>query len=529
MRSYQERMIGAAQLRAEVLQEVRDDPAANRQAMMVFAGAGLSLGIGYSGSNLFSLFDAVLFNWFVFLSVGVGAGLAGLQLGRLAWDRDRLSATARTLAFSLAPFWLGILAVFPIPKVMVLLPLLIWTAIAFGHAFRIAFAIRPTEPLVSAGIMIVVFTVAAAILYKSIFTSSLGLLLLLAVIFVLLIHKPLLESGFGDSSTPLSRRVKSQFRELRKLWETKGLDIQLRDLDQCLRFRPQPSRHESSSPAEKSPGIPVVPEESKLADEEIEPQSPSPAVEAAVAAPSQEPSNAADLISSRTRLLNVLKAREAQLRAASSEPVAPQSARSESPKEELTDFAPEGEMPILEPEIPVELEATPPGAAESQKAPAELEETLSSDVEPQAAAKLEETPPGIPEPEPKSESPPATVELEALCEDIFDPRVVGYRAAQIFDEKYKGKPVCWSGKFNRKEAYSYDVVFGAEGGVKLYFMVYEIKLDYGTHPIEAVLSLAKEEWEKLALQSGDVAEFKGVLIQCEPYLRRLMIAEAEMV
>jgi hypothetical protein len=141
-------------------------------------------------------------------------------------------------------------------------------------------------------------------------------------------------------------------------------------------------------------------------------------------------------------------------------------------------------------------------------------------------------------PVPSVQEPPAArraptgdlrLDVESVCEDLFDSKRMSYETNRLFDERYKDATVRWKGTVRRASAYSYDFEFGDGGGTKAELDVYEVKQQYGSRTVKAFVQLPVEAAEVISARIGEGVEFEGRLLTCEGSARRLYIADARMV
>ena len=140
------------------------------------------------------------------------------------------------------------------------------------------------------------------------------------------------------------------------------------------------------------------------------------------------------------------------------------------------------------------------------------------------------TVPSQPEPvsQPSISSDDLRLDVESVCKELFDPKVMSYEANRLFDDKYKDATVRWKGTVRRASSYSYDFNFGDGGGTKAEMDVYEVKQQYGSRTVKAFVQLPMEAADDIGGRIGEDIEFEGRLMTCEGSARRLYVADARM-
>jgi hypothetical protein len=207
------------------------------------------------------------------------------------------------------------------------------------------------------------------------------------------------------------------------------------------------------------------------------------------------------------------------------------------PPEEVPEIEEPGEieeLPRLDelPEVEV-LEERTSGELTPDEAAQEIEELLERRADVREELDLEE-----PEVEEiASPTPPATpadaragppLPVEEVAEALFAPGVTSSEADRRFEERYRGKPVAWSGRIQRVETYSRDDDFGEGPGVRAVLLVHEITGEsWGGREVRAVLQLAPEHEELRARRGGTIA-FRGRLVACDGFLRELRVADGAL-
>ena len=134
-----QRMIRAAQLKAEVYEEVEADKSATAQAMTVVVAAALATGIAFLGVGGANAIDVVLIVVFALLGWALLAWITYL-VGTRLFPTPETSADwgelARTLGFAQSPGVLKIFLIVPGIGPLIFLIASIWTLVATVIAIR---------------------------------------------------------------------------------------------------------------------------------------------------------------------------------------------------------------------------------------------------------------------------------------------------------------------------------------------------------------------------------------------------------
>ena len=187
-----------------------------------------------------------------------------------------------------------------------------------------------------------------------------------------------------------------------------------------------------------------------------------------------------------------------------------------------TPTPPSSAVPPPAPRVPA---PPPPPAPVTASVPEPAEPTIPS--EPAVATPA----PSVPEPVTTPRQPPGDLRLDvtSVCEDLFNSSMMSYATNRLFDEQYKDATVRWRGTARRASTYSYDFEFGDGGGTKAELDVYEVKQQYGSRTVKAVVQLPVEAAEGISARIGEDIEFEGRLLTCEGSARRLYVADAHIV
>lgn len=121
-------------------------------------------------------------------------------------------------------------------------------------------------------------------------------------------------------------------------------------------------------------------------------------------------------------------------------------------------------------------------------------------------------------------------DVKSLCEKLFGPDNLSYETNRLFEENYQGATVNWSGVLRRANSCTYDLVFGSSACTKAVLEIHELaSVTYGNRTIQAVVQLPPEDLDVLHDRSGQPVQFRGRLVSCDPFMRNLFVADAELL
>jgi|GEM_PF-3596599 len=117
-----------------------------------------------------------------------------------------------------------------------------------------------------------------------------------------------------------------------------------------------------------------------------------------------------------------------------------------------------------------------------------------------------------------------SLDVGSVCATLFDPGHFSSDANRIFNERFAGKNVRWTGTLRSVETFSYDFVFGADPGVKASFEVYELSAAlYGGRLVLAFVKFPEELAEDLRSKVGTSLSFDGTLSKIDGLMRNFFI------
>jgi hypothetical protein len=176
-------------------------------------------------------------------------------------------------------------------------------------------------------------------------------------------------------------------------------------------------------------------------------------------------------------------------------------------------------------------------------------ETLAEAGEPDAAGMLEELATELPDDAeirgwrdrvnagPRAEAPPPAVEVadaepsglaaDAVAADLFGESRLSFETSRLFDERYAGLVVRWSGGVRSTREYQRDPMLGETPGTRVLVTVATIENDlYGQTTVDAVVGLPPGNAN--LLRGRDEITFQGTLVGVDAMMRNLFVAEAQI-
>ena len=163
MKSFKDRMLGAAMLDVDTYEEVEHDQTATGQAMGVVIISSLAAGIGSVGdgaSGLIAGTIGALVGWFIWAALTFLIGTKVLPEPQTKADLGEL---LRTIGFSASPGVLRIFGMIPVLGVLIALAASVWMLVAMVVAVRQALDYRSTGRAV--GVCVIGWVVQLAIFF----------------------------------------------------------------------------------------------------------------------------------------------------------------------------------------------------------------------------------------------------------------------------------------------------------------------------------------------------------------------------
>jgi hypothetical protein len=123
-----------------------------------------------------------------------------------------------------------------------------------------------------------------------------------------------------------------------------------------------------------------------------------------------------------------------------------------------------------------------------------------------------------PGPEPAREE---ALSPQTVAETLFGRAVMSYQVNDLFEQRFRGKTVQWSGVLTSVTQYPFDRVFGNSPGTKA---VVEVQ---GT--IKASVQLGSEALSDLRSKTGKPVAFEGKLLACEGFMNSIFVGEGRIL
>ena len=116
---------------------------------------------------------------------------------------------------------------------------------------------------------------------------------------------------------------------------------------------------------------------------------------------------------------------------------------------------------------------------------------------------------------------------EELSQELFAGNALSFESMHIFDDRYRGSTVHWSGPVKSTGRIGPDSDIGNEGADRLVVSVATISHDlYGNTEIDAVIGLPAGTVPNL--ERGDPVAFTGTLVRVDPLVRNVFVADARL-
>ncbi len=122
-----------------------------------------------------------------------------------------------------------------------------------------------------------------------------------------------------------------------------------------------------------------------------------------------------------------------------------------------------------------------------------------------------------------------SVERDQFCDDLFAEDVRSFDVNTLFEERYQGRKVNWSGELTKVERNYSSFIFDQSGGTKVTFKIDERPSPYyGTQDVLAVVHLSEAEGEQLKHRIGQTIRFSGELVKADGLMRNVYLDHGEM-
>ena len=112
---------------------------------------------------------------------------------------------------------------------------------------------------------------------------------------------------------------------------------------------------------------------------------------------------------------------------------------------------------------------------------------------------------------------------------LFGDDVSSFDASDIFDDRFRGERVSWSGTLCSLDSYTFDFDFGSEPGAKAKVEIsMPGKGEEAEHRIVATVQISPENAEQLAGQVGKPVTFEGELLKVDGLMNNVYVKEASL-
>ena len=173
--------------------------------------------------------------------------------------------------------------------------------------------------------------------------------------------------------------------------------------------------------------------------------------------------------------------------------------------------------------LELETLATAGKRQEAATALGELEAMLPADPEVEGWREYLEKP-VPPQPPP---TPVAGIEDDRFFEALFAANSLSFETTRLFEERYQGRSVTWTGRVKSWRRFDHDHDFGPGPGAKAVITVATIEHDlYGQTEIDAVVQLPASA---ASLSRGDTATVTGLLLRVDPLVRNVYVTGGRLL
>ncbi len=159
-------------------------------------------------------------------------------------------------------------------------------------------------------------------------------------------------------------------------------------------------------------------------------------------------------------------------------------------------------------------------------APEAIDEEILSVAEPPDLDELFPEEPEAAEPSSSDEVGPSA---STVAETLFAQTQTTSRAAEIFDSRFKGRSVAWSGTLTNVRSYRFDLVFGDVPGTRAEVEVAgAADSAAGGRAVKAVVQCPVEAEDKLRTLVDHRVVFQGVLSRCDVFMKTLFLTDGDV-
>lgn len=143
------------------------------------------------------------------------------------------------------------------------------------------------------------------------------------------------------------------------------------------------------------------------------------------------------------------------------------------------------------------------------------------------AARKEASDPG-PAPAPETATPD-DVDRDELREALFGEDTSSFDAARIFDERYRGKVVRWTGTLSALERFSFDFVLGSEPGTRATIDIGATAANvYSDDRVRAIVKLHPDDADRLQDAVGKDVTFQGTLLKADSFMKNVFVGDGRV-
>jgi len=112
---------------------------------------------------------------------------------------------------------------------------------------------------------------------------------------------------------------------------------------------------------------------------------------------------------------------------------------------------------------------------------------------------------------------------ETVCRELFAGDRMSFETSQIYEERFEGRRVRWSGTLDRFESYRDDPTLGSGPGIKAVLDLPAI--EDGARVVHLVVALPAAEERALLEARGKPLTIEGTLAYCDPYLWTVFLVD----
>ena len=132
----------------------------------------------------------------------------------------------------------------------------------------------------------------------------------------------------------------------------------------------------------------------------------------------------------------------------------------------------------------------------------------------------------------KSTTPPSPTDTPAtkdeLCNKLFNSALSTFDVTKVFEKEYKGLEIEWEGTLISAFEFSFDFVFKNSTGVKATFEIMEMKSEYTTAKIKAIVHFSKDQLKILKESKSKKITFTGKLLSIDALMKNIFITDGKL-